>query len=364
MIEKGKIGVRQFTVLTILFTIGSSILILPSGLAQEAKQDAWISASVGLVGGLLLIMLYNRITTRFPNTTLVHYSQEVLGKWLGRCLSLLYFAYFFLLSTLVLRNIGDFLTTEVLPNTPIHIIHIFFLLVIILGIRNGIEVFTRSAEIFFPWMMIFFVLLVVLLPPNFEIGHVLPVFGNGIKPILRSSIPIMGTPYMELVVFLMVFPFVNHAPRARRAFFVGVFLAGIMLIIISFLTIIVLGADLTATQIYPSYNLAEKISIGQFLERLEVIMAGIWFITIYFKLAICFYVAVMTFAELFKLKETRPLYLPFGMIMIVLSIVVYPNIAYFLSFVSIYFFYSLPFAVIFPLLILIVAKIRKKKASE
>lgn len=363
MIEKGKIGVRQFTVLIILFTIGSSILIIPSGLAQGAKQDAWISAVVGLIGGLLLVMLYNMITIRFPNTTLVHYSQEVLGKWLGRCVSFLYFVYFFLLASFVLRNIGDFLTTEVLPNTPIHIIHIFFLLVIILGARNGIEVFTRSAEIFFPWLIIFFLLLAFLLTPNYQIGHILPVFGYGIKPVLRGAITILGTPYLELAVFLMVFPFVNHSPKARRAFLIGVFIAGIMLVIISLLTILVLGADLTANQLYPSYNLAEKISIGEFLERLEIIMAGIWFITIYFKLAICFYAATMTFAELFKLKEARQLYLPFGMIMIVSSIVMFPNTSYFLNFISIYFFYAMPFAIIFPLLILIVAMIRKKKAS-
>jgi spore germination protein KB len=125
---------------------------------------------------------------------------------------------------------------------------------------------------------------------------------------------------------------------------------------------LVLGEDLTARHMYPSYSLAKKITIGTFLERLEVVMAGIWFITIYFKLAVSFYASTMTFAELFKLQDARQLYLPFGMIMIVFSIVAYPDVTYFMNFATrIYFPYAVPYAVVFPLLILIVAVIRKKR---
>ncbi|MDF2911137.1 MAG: spore germination protein [Sporolactobacillus laevolacticus] len=362
MLEKGKIGVHQFTILTILFTVGSSILIAPSGLALEAKQDAWIASIAGLIGGLLMVMLYNLITARFPKSTLVHYSQMVLGKWLGGTIAFLYFSYFFILGALVLRNIGDFLTTQVMPHTPIQYIHAFFLVVIIMGVRNGLETFTRTAEIFLPWVIFFFLIMIILLPPEFDFRQLMPMFGYGIKPILRASIPLISTPYMELVVFLMFFPFINHSQKARKAFLVGTLIGGVLLIAISLLSILVLGADVTAKHMYPSYSLAKKISIGDFLERLEVIMAGIWFITIYFKLAVCFYASTMTFAELFRMKDARQLYLPFGMIMVVLSIIVYPDAAYGINFGSkIDFPYSLPYAVIFPMLILLVAIIRKKK---
>jgi spore germination protein KB len=361
LIEKGKIGVHQFTVLTVLFTVGSSILIMPSGIAQEAKQDAWIASLTALMVGLLMVVLFSGIAIRFPNKTLVQYSQDILGKWLGRFISFLYFGYFFILAALVLRNIGDFVTTQVLPNTPIQFILIFFLVTVIMGVRNGLETFTRTAEIFFPWVLVFFFTMVIFLPPNFDYRRLLPVFGYGIKPILRAAVPAIGTPYMELVVFLMVLPFVNNLKKARKAFLVGVSIGGAVLILVSLLSILVLGADLTARQIYPSYTLAKKINIGSFLERLEVIMAGIWFITIYFKLALCFYASTMTFAELFKLKEARQLYWPFGIILIVLSIVAYPDMTYFINFATkISFPYAFPFAIFFPLLILLVAIARKK----
>lgn len=48
MLEKGKISVNQFTTFVITFTIGSSILVAPSGLAHDAKQDGWIAETMAL----------------------------------------------------------------------------------------------------------------------------------------------------------------------------------------------------------------------------------------------------------------------------------------------------------------------------
>lgn len=41
---QGKISARQLMILTILYTVGSAILIIPSGMAFVAKQDAWLAA--------------------------------------------------------------------------------------------------------------------------------------------------------------------------------------------------------------------------------------------------------------------------------------------------------------------------------
>lgn len=42
MLEKGKISARQYTVLVILYTIGTSILIVPSSLAAVARRRSRI----------------------------------------------------------------------------------------------------------------------------------------------------------------------------------------------------------------------------------------------------------------------------------------------------------------------------------
>lgn len=91
-----KISTYQLLILTILFTIGTAILVIPSVMAATAKQDAWIAALVGVGAGLLLIWLYNTITILYPQMTLVEIMETLLGKWLGKSVALLFMVTFFL----------------------------------------------------------------------------------------------------------------------------------------------------------------------------------------------------------------------------------------------------------------------------
>lgn len=56
MLEKGKIGSRQLTILVILYTLGDSILVLPSIVASEAEQDGWVSGIIGVAIAPLLVI--------------------------------------------------------------------------------------------------------------------------------------------------------------------------------------------------------------------------------------------------------------------------------------------------------------------
>ncbi|MFD1036921.1 endospore germination permease [Virgibacillus byunsanensis] len=360
MLENGKINIRQFTCLVILFTVGSSVLVAPSGLAEAAKQDAWIASILGVAIGLLLVMLYNNLQQQFPDKTLVQYSEVILGKWLGKGVSLLFLSYFFILASFLLREIGDFVTTQIMPETPIESILILFLFVVMLGTRLGLEPVTRSAEIFFPWIVGLFIMLIVLLSPEIDIQKIQPVMENGLKPVLRATFPFLGLPFLELIVFLMIIPYVNKSQKTGKAFLIGTLIGGGFLIVITIMSLVVLGNDFTARNTYPSYILGKKISIATILERLEVIVAIIWFLTIYFKLSICFYVTTLGLSQTLNLKSYRPLIFPLGMNLIVLSLINSPDITYFHHFIEkIWTPYSLTFGLFLPLLLLGVGAIRK-----
>ncbi|MEW9669860.1 endospore germination permease [Ammoniphilus sp. 3BR4] len=364
MLENGKIGIKQFTILVIMFTIGGSVLVAPSQLVSQAKQDAWIASIVGVAIGLLLVLLYSHLGSRFPEMTLAEYCEEILGKWLGKIVSFLFFIYFFLHAAGLLRAIGDFMTTQILPETPIQAIHIIFFMIVVMGVRLGLETFARASEILLPWVLFLFFILVLSIAPQIELQKIQPILEEGIKPVMAGTFQVLGLPYLQLVMLLMIFPYVNRNQEAKKAFLLGTLMGGILLIVITSLSILVLGPDLTERQMYPSYTLAKKINVGNFLQRVEAMVAGIWFITIYFKLAIVFYVSTVSFAQTFKLKDYRFLIFPLGMIIIVLSITNYPNIVYFQSFIAkIWTPYSLTFGLFFPILLAGVAAFRKKQGT-
>ncbi|MCY9667431.1 GerAB/ArcD/ProY family transporter [Paenibacillus alginolyticus] len=120
MLNDVKISVRQFAVLVMIYTIGTTILVIPSGLAADAKQDAWLAAIIGVGLNLLIV-----------------------------CLFFIFFS--FVGAATVLFNMGNFVNTQVMPETPIQSINLIFAIVVVMGVRLGLETLIRAAEIFFPW---------------------------------------------------------------------------------------------------------------------------------------------------------------------------------------------------------------------
>ncbi|AXN40709.1 GerAB/ArcD/ProY family transporter [Peribacillus butanolivorans] len=362
MLEKGKIGSRQLTILVILYTVGDSILVIPSIVASEAKQNGWVSGILSVaIAPLLVVFLYDALRKCYPDLTLVEYSQKILGKWLGIAISLLFISYFFISTATYLREIGDFMTSQIMPDTPIQVIMFLFMSIVLMSARLGLEPLARSAEILFPFVVILLSSLIILLLPEIKFQNLQPVWEGGLKPVIRGSIPFIVFPFIESVAVLMILPFVSQKDRIRKSLFVGQLLAGSVLIIITMLAILVLGVDLTAKEIYPSYKLAQKINIANFLTRLEAILAIIWFITIFFRFSLFFYVTVLGLAQTLKLQDYRPLVFPFGMILLVFTLIMAPNTVYYSSFIlDIWPFYAMTFGFLLPLLLLTIAKVDKK----
>ncbi|MGW8959782.1 GerAB/ArcD/ProY family transporter [Paenibacillus sp. NPDC055715] len=361
MPKQVKISGRQFMILTTLFTIGSAVLVIPSGMAFVAKQDAWIAALVGVGAGFFLVWIYNTIATLYPRMTLAEIIETLLGKWLGKTVSLLFIVTLFLSGPAsVLYDVGNFLTTQIMPQTPAQSVNILFAVIVVMGAWLGIETFARSAELLFPFFILLYISLVILISPEIKLENVEPVLEAGIGPIWPAALSFISVLFLPHIVLLMIFPAVNRIDKARKAFFNGSMFGGLMMALIVALSILVLGPDSTARSIFPSYSLAQKISIGSFLQRIEAIMAIMWFISLYFRITIYLYVIVLAIAQIFNLKDYRPLILPLGMILVVMSVVIYPNVPYQQKWDgTVWVSYTLSIGLFLPLLLLCIHGIRK-----
>ncbi|WP_082235381.1 GerAB/ArcD/ProY family transporter [Halobacillus massiliensis] len=358
--ENKTISPRQFMYLVIFFLIGSSILIIPTPLAVIAGQDAWAASLLGMVIGFLLVFLYHKIGVVLDNQTFVEAAIDVYGNWVGRIICIFHLSFIFLLASLVLRNIGDFMTTQILVHTPLQFTHILFLLVVIWGARLGIEVMGRSAEVFIIWVVFLLLFLFISLLPQIEMQNLKPVFDSGFKAITGGSFTLLNTPVLEMVVFLMIYPQVKEKAKAKKAWLIALLIGGGFLVLITLFSILILGGELTKLNQYPIYEIASKINIAGFWEGIEIIVAIVWMLTIFFKLVILYYAGTVGLAQFLNMEDYRPLLLPLGMGLIVLSIIVYPDVAYFENFVKNVFPYKLTHGLLLPLLILVGALIKKK----
>lgn len=328
MVKPMKINLRQFKIFAILFTVGTTILITPAGLAAEIGQDAWMAPIAAMAPGLLLVLLYNGITRAAPGMTIVEIGESLFGTWIGKGLALLFILFSFFGASLVLFDVGKFIITVLMPETPLLFVNALFAILLLYAIGSGFDTLARMTELLFPWFALLFLFMVALLLPQIDVRNVQPFLEAGPKELAHSVLVVLSLSYMPLAVFLMVQPVeLTDARKAPRAFAGAVLVGGVLSSVVAALTILVLGANVTSLQEYPVYSLAQRINIGKFLERVEAIAAGLWLITTFVKMSLYFYAAVSGLVRLARLPSYRPILLPMVALLVVVSVKVFPNSA-------------------------------------
>lgn len=205
--------VRQAILWFVLYQIGSAYLVIPAAITTIAKQDAWLSIPMALVFHLLLILLYTSIVRQMKGKSFVEYLRHLFGALGGTIAVVFIFLFPFLELIMTLRNLGDFVTTSIMPETPYDAIYIILLIAVYYAVRSGPIVIGRSAEIMFFCLLILYILVRVTLLSETELDNLLPIFEHGIKPIILASFNSFAFPYLESVLFLF---FAQHIPDPKK----------------------------------------------------------------------------------------------------------------------------------------------------
>ncbi|BCB04401.1 GerAB/ArcD/ProY family transporter [Bacillus sp. KH172YL63] len=360
-----KISPGQFRLLVMLFSVGSSILLIPPALISASKEDGWISGAIGVSVGVLIILLYIGLIKSHPGKSYFFMLEKTFGKWIGKAISFLYILFIILLTCEVLSNLGDFMTTQIMVETPKIYIHLLFLIPIMYGVGQGIEVLARTAQAIYPTFILLLFFLIVFLIPEGQLENLEPVFGEGMKSIISGAFPILTVPYLEMFVLILISTYVTDKNKVGKSFIIGGIMGGAILILITFLIILVLGYSFSSLLEYPTYVLAKKINIADFLQRLEIIAAALWIISLFFKVSICFYSSVEGVREWMNLTNHRALIFPLGICVLYFSISVFPDSAYFAMIVNdVVFSYTLLFGMVIPLACFIVIRLKNKFSSK
>ncbi|BFH63141.1 GerAB/ArcD/ProY family transporter [Paenibacillus azoreducens] len=361
MLEKGRLATRQLVVLVFLCTVGDMFQLYPSDVASISRQDAWISALLTIVGGVVIIIILLIIARIQSDKSWIESCIKVLGKWPGTVISIWYLLYFWMVCAYLVREIGDFMTTEIFMTTPLLVVHFLIILLILWAVKAGLESIGRSSEIMLPMFLLAVFTLVVSLFPQIDLHHLKPIGEQGPKTIVRGTIVGTAFPFGELSVLLMLTPYVNKQPHWAKEVLLIVIAAGTLLSLTTAMSLLVLGIDLTAYSVYPMYVLAQKINIGNFFQRIEAIMAIAYLITTFFKAVVFFYAFTLGTGQLFRLKCKRILYLPGGMLVFAMAILFSGDAVYYLkTLVMPWMFWDLTNGAVVPLIFGAVYWIRKK----
>lgn len=359
--NKIKISHNQLFALAANGALGSTIFVISGLLTEVAKQDAWITALITLVWGLLLVWLYYYLGKHYPGLTLIGINQKILGKWPGTILSAAYVFLFLHVTTNAPWYVGDFIG-HIMPETPDYILYILFMTAVIAAVLYGLEAFARASEIFIIFVSIIFFVAIILILPKANIDNLLPVLEDGIFPSFKGSFFLFSFTTFPMLALMMIFPVnTSDLPQAAKAFARGYLWGSLIVFIAVIISILVLGSNIISSTQYASFLLFKEIDVGIIFSRLEFVIMTIWLVTQFVTCVLFFYAGVKGFAELFGLKDYRKVILPLGLIVTVLTGIIFPDANYQANWDSIVWPpYGTTFCLIIPGATAIILGIKKK----
>jgi len=354
-----EISARQFFILTFGLTVGTSILITPIGYAHTAREDAWIASLFSLLVNLVMVVIYIALARLYPGKSLFDIFESTAGKVLGKLITLIYLFYFLLLTGTLLGNLGFFMSSEMMPETPIESIQYIFMAAAIICARKGIIILARFGELVFPWIIFLFTILVLTLLPKIDWNYIKPMLEVGWSPIMKAGF--QSSMFQELIALLVFFPMLHQKKQGERAFMWGVVSGSMILFIIVMLSILVLGIEQTENSTFPAYALAKTINIGNFLQRVEGILITIWIMTFFIKISVIFISILRGMGSMFGTSNQRYLIYPVAAIIVVVAWNTYINTVYVNDIIErVWGKYSFCHLLIIPLLLLAIGLIRTK----
>ncbi|AFV11108.1 spore germination protein KB [Thermacetogenium phaeum DSM 12270] len=323
-IEKGRISWSQVIFLTANTILASMVLITPAFLTGTAGQDAWLAVLVAGFFGIVFGLVVFSLGRRFSHKNLVEYSIDLVGPWAGRLLGIVFGLFFLYLNSYIVRSFGDMLVTEAMPETPLVVFTILMVGLAAYGVYLGLEVFSRVNEIIFPLSVLIAVVFIGLGIPDMDFYQLKPLFERSFFDVLRGAMILFGF-FAEGAFLLMIFPNLQTSGQDRKIVLAVSLILTITMLVDVVGLIALFGYEETSRFLFPSFELAKSVHLGIFIDRLESLVVGVWVATISLKVMVFYYISVLTFAEVFGLKDYRPLVLPFAFLLTGISVLGWSN---------------------------------------
>ncbi|WP_164908543.1 GerAB/ArcD/ProY family transporter [Halobacillus litoralis] len=279
--------------------IGVGILGFEQFLVEKAGYDAWIALLVA--GGILhviLWMIYRLLQNGGGDIVEIH--RKVFGKYLGGLLSMIFCAYFLLLTFTVIVTFIEVIRVWMFPSLHVWVFAFILILLVYYLVTGGFRVITGvcliSVAIGLPLLLLKFF--------PVQAGHTMTIYPG----ISHSFTDIMGATkasvlsFLGLEFLLIYYPFIKNAEKSKKWAHMGVFYTT-MIYLISMIVTSVYFSEAQLRQVTWGTISAWKIVEFPFIERFEYVGIAMWLYVILPNVCLGLWGATRIPKRVFKIKQ-------------------------------------------------------------
>ena len=357
--KKVQISPGQLIILIATTVLTTVDIFVPAFVAQEAKNDSWISTVLSGIVSFLFVWVQLKLYSRYKGSTLIEICRKAAGKLFGTIIGLLYTLYFTLISIYVSAEMGQSIKTAFMPLTPTWAFITVSILISAYAVGRDIEVIARINEIVFPFGIAALLILFFVNIGELDLKFFLPVLKDGFKPPLRGGLVILG--WMGVIVLvLQLLPYISKQEKINKSVLLGNLVVAVGILLGTM--VYALFGPLTELFLIPSLEFARFASLGKYIQNFDLIVMAIWATGIYIKLMIFYFVATFSLAQLCNVNNYKTLVLPAGLLigsLVISSEVKIVEVLHFLHYI--FPLYSVTMTFVIPLILLVLSFLNKKE---
>ncbi|WP_372630681.1 endospore germination permease [Cohnella sp.] len=301
--HKQQISESQFFFIIFVSIASLTFFSVPSQLIPMVKQDLWLSMSLGTAIDAIVALLLYRLGLKYPGKSLVQYSRAILGP-AGNLLSLVVLLFFFAVCVTAIWIYSDFLSSSLLPDTPLVAFSGTLTLCSGWAASKGIESIARLSQILGTIILISTFILFATSIPVVELRHLLPQFENGVGPaVIGAMYP--GSWFGICILMGMLMPHLSRPRKTLKLKVSAVLLGALVMTGYLLYSIAVMGAHMASQMENPIFVFT-RITRLLIFERIEVLTLLVFISGSFITYATLYYVMAQGFSELFRTKSYKP----------------------------------------------------------
>ncbi|MGI1658671.1 MAG: GerAB/ArcD/ProY family transporter [Desulfitobacterium sp.] len=282
--------------LTIVLSLGIPNLIL-----RELSQDFWQPLLLALLIEVCIAWLLYKMGLKYPGLTMFEYNEKILGKYLGKIGTFVFSAFFIVVVMVLVQITVEFYISMIMPDTPGYVFIFFILLVSTYAVCSGIEVIMSMSEVISLFVISSYLFIIFFNVKLFNIDNMEPMFQHSPLEIVRGAV--LPTSWLGVCLVMGVLMAYHNNPKDMFKMKMGGVLTGVIVLTAVIFTIIaVLGVEVGSRQVYSIMILAQMVSVGDFIERMEAFQVVSWMAGSFFSIALFHYAGAEGLRQLFAKK--------------------------------------------------------------
>lgn len=357
--HNGRISARQTMIILIIQMLNMGIMILPRVCTQYVGRNGYILPILAIPVGLVYLLCTSELTKKFPNATLYEITEKILTSWLARIIIYVFVIKMAIGIALELRLFGELIGEVMLSETPLEVIILVMVLSVSYLAKSGIEATVRMGEILAYFIFIPMFLVLLFISTKVDYREIMPFFQTDVTSVVIGT-GIVSLWFVPLEMLLIIGGLMSKPEQAFKAGVSVVITAGIVGALFTLFTICKLGVAETLEQLWPAVTLMRSMeSESGLISKQEILMIILWVFTTYLYASLTLCSSSIMLSRSFKFKRENIFVLP--LMVVIYFIAILPNSLskMYDAYLNFRFYYSIWFLLPIPLVLLVIAKIRR-----